>query len=295
MQINGGVRPYNYNNYNCDPAGLGLPISPFCPGYLEPDRFECQSRPNNHSKKDEGFTASKAASSFFSGITEPFVQMLKNPVQTLGIAAGLGYTLKKLPGIGKYVAALGLAVGGLQFLTGFGKAASGIADGNSQQAEEGFKSMGTGTVSTVLSAFGIRGSIASKEQTGVSFWKRFNPFKNKNTEQTPTNPAPEVNTEAGQTKTAGIVTRITNFFKNFGKAEDGSTLSREQIIDKLALPTNEIPGVLANGAKYQVPFATSLYGSNHASKEIEGYSHKSSEDNGEPMIMQEADRMYKKF
>ncbi|MDD3012783.1 MAG: DUF883 C-terminal domain-containing protein [Candidatus Gastranaerophilales bacterium] len=264
MPINGYGRPDNVaNSYRNDPIGLGMPYSPFSPSIVPiPDKFEYQQKSVNKSENNEPFTFGKAVSSFFKGITDPFVQMLRNPIQTLGIAAGIGFLIKKVPVVGKYAAMAGLAIGGLQVLTGLGTAVSGIADGKSAEAEKGFKSMGTGTVSSLLSIFGLKYApkITTVENT----------------------------TASKSLSIRGIIDKVKNFF---------NTTSRPNA-DQIKAELGNVPGYLKQGAPYQVPFVPYLYGNNgngQENKVVEKNTKENYVDNGEPLVMQEAQRIYDKL
>lgn len=289
MTIYGYGRP-NIATYNrCDPAGLGIPFSPFAPSCSPtiPDSFESHSKKTMHKEEKKGFTFGRAVSSFFQGVTEPFVEMLKHPIKTLGIAAGLGAVIKKVPVVGKYVALAGLVVGGLQFLTGFGKAVTGLTSKQDTVADEGFKSMGTGTVSTVLSALGLKSA-----KTQIANMNKNVPTGN-NVKipkgKTPKGTSGKIKPNATKGTTEGTVwTKIRNFFTgedsansttstpkskpNTPKTKTGKTSTpKGKVAQNSNAPNNQIdfdallkktasetPGYIAKGLPVQVPFVTYL-------------------------------------
>jgi hypothetical protein len=287
-------------NYN-DPAGLGVPFSPFLPTY-PPDSYISGKR-----VKEEKFTAATAIGSFVKGMASPFVEMLKHPVKTLAAAAAIGIALRKVPVLGKYLAMAGMAIGGLQFLTGMGKAATGVMDGDKKAAEDGFKSMGTGTVSGLLSAFGykkfkapakiVEGEVSATGTTTAENTANSVLGTTKGETAATTNPSiftPKTEIPASTTGTTqatetaeavastssktsaktseGLVDKVKTFFKGKNKNSDD--------FDKLLKDGKEVVG---SGFQYQVPIAT-YYGIPLASKTTEG-----AETSEEPLALRMVD------
>lgn len=281
-----GYNPVNRMNYN-DPAGLGVPFSPFLPTY-PPDSYISGKR-----VKEEKFTAATAIGSFVKGMASPFVEMLKHPVKTLAAAAAIGVALKRFPGIGKYIAIAGMAIGGLQFLTGMGKAATGVMDGDKKAAEDGFKSMGTGTVSTLFSAFGFKkfktpvkaaeagtsttgaataentANIASGTTKGEATVGAASGVAESETAEAVASTSSKTSAKTGE----GLVDKVKTFFKGKGKNNDD--------FDKLLKNGKEVVG---SGFQYQVPIAT-YYGIPLASQ----VSTTSTETSDEPLALRMAD------
>jgi len=216
-----------------DPAGTGVPFSPF--SYeLKPDTFEYQNKESESTStsESEGFTLGKAASSFMSGVAAPFKEMLKHPFKTLGMAVGLGYIIKKVPKFGRFAALAGLALGGIQLLTGLGKTASGYFDGDTEKAEEGCKEMGTGTVSTLFSAVGVK-----------------------------TTKAAALGKSAGKNSQLGIIDRV----------KDALGIKANKNVDYQVLlkqAKKDLPGATFTGLRYEVP-ATPYFSSTLSSEKSE--------------------------
>lgn len=246
-----------------DPAGLGVPFTPFTPSTpYPPDSFR---RRFGIEKKEkvEKLTADKVVSSFISGMVQPFVEMVKHPIKTLAAAAAIGIAMKRVPVIGKYLAMAGLAIGGLQFFTGMGKAATGIMDGNTEEAKAGFKSMGSGTTGILFSRFGSKKADklvkSAEEQAKLA---------------TASGTGGAAGTTTGTTASTGASATTSSNTSILGKLKSRldslfSNAKKNKPEDVLDFAKQELPQGVKTGFAYQVPFAT-YYGNSITTKEATG-------------------------
>lgn len=147
--INGIGNGYSY----------GIPESGITPGYpytvadYPPDTY---TGPSHGQPKQQGFSLFRAASNFIKG---GVVDTIKGIFSLKGLAtmalAGGAIALTGGAAI-PYLVAAGIGLGGLQVAKGTLSAVSKYASGDTQGAENAFRDIGSGVVSTALSIFGAR-------------------------------------------------------------------------------------------------------------------------------------------
>lgn len=120
------------------------------------------SKPSTDGKDDGKINGWDMFKHFCKGVLAPVKAVIKNPVKSLGVTLGIGLGLKVLAtvGLGAVATAVGpimLGVGLIAGLTtlavGATKAITSKTDGDAKAAWE---NIGTGTITTVLSAIGLR-------------------------------------------------------------------------------------------------------------------------------------------
>ncbi|MBI3590618.1 MAG: hypothetical protein HY094_04480 [Candidatus Melainabacteria bacterium] len=112
------------------------------------------------SSRNRGFSFGNAIKNFFKGVISPITAIFQNPLAALPMIIAGGALAFFCPASIPLMLVAGIAFSGFELGKGIINFASSSSRGDSEGMENSFKDMGAGTIGTILSIFGIRGSAA---------------------------------------------------------------------------------------------------------------------------------------